>query len=216
VRCAASTATPRPPLALVCSGRAGLGRAALHHVRRSPRAARRQAQIYLAGSYGPSAVLAQKKSLPQLPPPPQNSSHPPPHPPHPPPHPPHAESPRSGRPPVRKGLHSGGSNEPRRLRLGGKGELEAALSSAQTALVMAKERVATLEGENAALRQRLGGEAVIVTREKLAEAQQLLQDQLLTEADFAAIKHKYMKENYGVAPGAVPAGGASAAQPDIT
>ena len=52
--------------------------------------------------------------------------------------------------------------------------------------------------------------------DRLAQAQQALQDALLTEADFAAIKQKYMQENFGVMHGGVAPGASSAAQPDMT
>ena len=83
---------------------------------------------------------------------------------------------------------------------------------------MAKERVLSLEDQNYSLRQKLDGRGglVTVTREKLAEAQQALQDALLTEADFAAIKQKYMQENFGVMHGGAAPGASSAAQPDMT
>ena len=84
--------------------------------------------------------------------------------------------------------------------------------------MMAKERVLSLEDQNFSLRQKLDerGGLVTMTRDKLAEAQQALQDTLLTEADFAAIKQKYMHENFGVVQGGVAPGASSAAQPEMT
>ena len=159
----------------------------------------RAAQVYLAGGY---AVAARKQHLPPVLRVPQ---------------PPEGQNPRIARAPARKGWSSGGANSPGRGRIGSKEELEAALSSAQTALVMAKERVLSLEAQNGSLRQKLDerGGLVTMTRDKLAEAQQALQEKLLTEADFAAIKQKYMQENFGVVPGVAP-GASSAVQPDIT
>ena len=168
---------------------------------------RRAADIYLAGGY---AVASRKQLHGALPPvlrvpqPPDG----------------HNPNPRVGRARgAGKGWSSGGANSPGRGRgIGSKEELEAALSAAQTALVMAKERVLSLEDQNYSLRQKLDerGGLVTMTRDKLAEAQQALQDTLLTEADFAAIKQKYMHENFGVVHGGVAPGASSAAQPEMT
>lgn len=167
---------------------------------------RRAADIYLAGGY---AVASRKQQHGALPPVLRV------------PHPPdgHNPNPRGRVRGAGKGWSSGGANSPGRGRgIGSKEELEAALSAAQTALVMAKERVLSLEDQNFSLRQKLDerGGLVTMTRDKLAEAQQALQDTLLTEADFAAIKQKYMHENFGVLQGGVAPGASSAAQPEMT
>lgn len=83
----------------------------------------------------------------------------------------------------RKGVNSSGADE---------------LESAQAALGMAKERVVALEASNDSLKVQLGERTVAVTKQKLQEAQAMLQDKLLTDDDFAAIKRKYMQENFGV------------------
>ena len=67
-----------------------------------------------------------------------------------------------------------------------------------------------LEAANDGLRQQLEGKGVSVTKEKLQEASKMLEEQLLTEADFAAIKQKFMSDNFGLS------GGTSGAQPDFT
>ena len=89
--------------------------------------------------------------------------------------------------------------------VGSREELEQALSSAQTALVMAKERIALLEQQNAQLRAQKarGGSGgaptpAMLTKEKLVEASQLRTDGMITEADFAAIKGKYLQDVMGL------------------
>ena len=167
---------------------------------------RRAADVYLAGGYAMASRKQQHGALPpvvRVPQPPSGLN----------------PNPRGRARGAGKGWSSGGANSPGRGRgIGSKEELEAALSAAQTALVMAKERVLSLEDQNYSLRQKLDGRGglVTVTREKLAEAQQALQDALLTEADFAAIKQKYMQENFGVMHGGAAPGASSAAQPDMT
>ena len=167
---------------------------------------RRAADVYLAGGYAMASRKQQHAALPpvvRVPQPPSGLN----------------PNPRGRARGAGKGWSSGGANSPGRGRgIGSKEELEAALSAAQTALVMAKERVLSLEDQNYSLRQKLDGRGglVTVTREKLAEAQQALQDALLTEADFAAIKQKYMQENFGVMHGGAAPGASSAAQPDMT
>ena len=94
--------------------------------------------------------------------------------------------------------------------IGSKAELEQALSQAQTALMMAKERIAHLEQQNAMLRGKVAeGRAATgspnpgasgVTKEKLAEAQQLLKAGMINDEDFAAIKAKFMQDSFGVGP----------------
>ena len=37
-----------------------------------------------------------------------------------------------------------------------------------------------------------------MTKEKYMEANQLLREQMITEADFAAIKAKYMQDSFGI------------------
>ena len=96
--------------------------------------------------------------------------------------------------------------------IGSKDELEAALAQAQTALVMAKERISLLEQQNAVLRAAksgggggggggggVGGGGVGVTKEKLQDASQLLADRVITAEDFAAIKAKYLHDQMGLA-----------------
>ena len=167
---------------------------------------RRAADVYLAGGYAMASRKQQHGALPpvvRVPQPPSGLN----------------PNPRGRARGAGKGWSSGGANSPGRGRgIGSKEELEAALSAAQTALVMAKERVLSLEDQNYSLRQKLDGRGglVTVTREKLAEAQQALQDALLTEADFAAIKQKYMQENFGFMHGGAAPGASSAAQPDMT
>ena len=88
--------------------------------------------------------------------------------------------------------------------IGSREELEAALSSAQTALIMAKERISMLEQANAMLRANLapteggGGGGTSVTKAKFVEASQLLSEGLITESDFAAIKAKYLVDSFGL------------------
>jgi len=62
----------------------------------------------------------------------------------------------------------------------------------------AKERVMALEASNDSLKVQLGKRTDSVTKQKLQEAQQMLEEKLLTSNDFAAIKQKYMQENFGV------------------
>lgn len=89
--------------------------------------------------------------------------------------------------------------------IGSREELEAALAQAQTALVMAKERISMLEQQNALLRggnrgggKGGGGGGVGITKEKYMEANQLLSEGMLTDQDFATIKAKYMLDSYGI------------------
>ena len=94
--------------------------------------------------------------------------------------------------------------------IGSREELEAALAQAQTALVMAKERISMLEQQNALLRSGQGGgrggassksgaaAGVAITKEKYMEANQLLREEMITEGDFAAIKAKYMQDSFGI------------------
>ena len=95
--------------------------------------------------------------------------------------------------------------------IGSRDELEAALAQAQTALVMAKERISMLEQQNAALRANAakvgggggGGGGVMggggVTKAKLQEASQLLGEKVISADDFAAIKAKYLQDQMGLA-----------------
>ena len=170
-------------------------------ISKAPPPVQRAAQIYLAGSYGTSATMMAKKAGGVSPRPASaaaNASSPAPS-----PRQPQPPTERRARSPPRRGERGGGANEPGRgallgSKLGSKHELESALSSAQTALVMAKERVMALEASNDSLKVQLGERAVSVTKQKLQEAQQMLEEKLLTADDFAAIKQKYMQENFGV------------------
>ena len=166
-------------------------------ISKAPPPVQRAAQIYLAGSYGTSATMARKAggASPRPASAAAKVSSPTPSPRQ--PQPPTDRRARS--PPVRKGWSGGGANEPGRgALLGSKQELESALSSAQTALVMAKERVMALEASNDSLKVQLGERTVAVTKQKLQEAAKMLEEKLLTAEDFAAIKQKYMHENFGV------------------
>ena len=66
--------------------------------------------------------------------------------------------------------------------------------AAQQVLARAKEQVAALE--------RFGVPfTTAVTREKLLEAHKMLQDKLIDDADFAAVKAKYLQDSYGLSSG---------------
>ena len=97
--------------------------------------------------------------------------------------------------------------------VGSREELEAALSSTQTQLMMAKQRIEVLEQQNAALRAAAAEaktkaataasgssppKVELQPKEKLKEAHQLQKDGLITEADYEAVKSKYMASQHGI------------------
>jgi hypothetical protein len=105
-----------------------------------------------------------------------------------------------GSPPRERLGSGGGSLTQLSAVVGSQEELEAALRSAQTALVMAMERESSLaaqnnllEDENRAMREQFGrrtSKPVQVTEQKLQNARRMLEGRLITDSDFERIKCK--------------------------